>query len=148
MSVPSKWTFGLIGLALLSSCGDSISEGEPCFDTEECAGSSICAATVGGNFCMNRCTADTVICEDQQACVQAQDDPDLYVCLPGGATLIGNTCSTSFQCTLGGVCVDIDDELLCAQVCNPAFVGGCPVGEVCTPLEDSSRGICQVVPPT
>lgn len=144
----ATWALGLVIVVLLTSCGDAIGEGEPCFDTEECAGDSVCASTVGGNFCMNRCSSDIVICEDNQACVQAEGDPALYVCLPGGETQVGNTCTTSFQCTLGGVCAEIDEEFLCAQICDPAFVQGCPLEEACIPLEDESRGICRAVPET
>ena len=144
----AKWALGLVAAVLLSSCGDSIGEGEPCFDTEECAGDSVCASTVGGNFCMNRCSSDIVICEDRQACVQAEEDAALYVCLPGGETPVGNACTTSFQCTLGAICAEVDGEFLCAQICDPAFVQGCPLEEACVPLDDESRGICRVVAET
>jgi hypothetical protein len=87
-------------------------------------------ATVYGKFCMEVCSADVVLCEDGEACLQtsmrAGDDPDagvdvdagaeeaLWVCLPGElqnpdyvARELGTICDYSVDCVVGGVCVCI-----------------------------------------
>ncbi|MBW1831912.1 MAG: hypothetical protein JRJ10_09490, partial [Deltaproteobacteria bacterium] len=50
--------------AFLIACVKPVNDGNACFDTSECRGGSVCAATVYGKFCMKQCEADDVHCEN------------------------------------------------------------------------------------
>jgi|GEM_PF-2200898 len=63
-------TFALT-TALLLGCVKPISNGDACYDSSECHGGSVCAATVHGKFCFEECQAETVFCEDGEACLQS-----------------------------------------------------------------------------
>lgn len=95
--------------ALFAACVKPINDGNACFDTSECHDPSVCAATVYGNYCMQRCDQDIVLCEpDLEACLRSSDlgfggaggmggmdtgtdadagvdaeDEEIWVCLPG-----------------------------------------------------------------
>jgi len=115
-------------------CDDDVGVGSSCFDTGECS-SGACTVTVYGRFCLETCDADTVRCEDAQACIEGEEitpsggaggaagmggaggaggesGTGLFVCLPGDLNipdfepvLISNPCNVSLDCELGGICV-------------------------------------------
>ncbi len=61
-------------MALAAACVKPINDGNACFQSTECHGGSVCAATVYGNYCMKRCDVDTVRCEpDFEACLLSSD---------------------------------------------------------------------------
>lgn len=150
------------------ACGDQLGAGVPCFDSLECSGSDICAATEvfdeeeiatqcivleTDNFCMKQCDATTINCDDGEACVLSGESrpegEERYVCLPGGGTLAGANCCASSECNLGQVCVgaDVDTPGVCSFLCDPTQTGRCPIGLACQPFDDNeNRGFC-VVPP-
>ena len=60
--------------AVVVACVKPINDGNACFQSTECNGGSVCAATVYGKYCMQRCDIDTVRCEpDFEACLLSSD---------------------------------------------------------------------------
>lgn len=94
---------------------------------------------------------------------------DLFVCLPGAdldaddfePVLIGEICTVSIDCELGGICVCLEGENcdlsdgdrdgpICVEVCDPTMLNRCPLQQACVDLGDG-RGFCDpmsVPPPT
>jgi len=54
-------------------CAKPIGDGSSCFQSSECNGGSICAATVYGSYCMKTCDEETVRCDDGQACLLSSE---------------------------------------------------------------------------
>jgi hypothetical protein len=158
----------LVTLLLVSvGCRNPVDAGEPCFDSDECEGGAVCAATesalgsggTGGSggtagaggqaeadkFCMLECSEDVILCEnDGEACVRS-DEESLYVCLPGGDQDVGAVCLTSFDCQRGSVCVMFSVGSICRPLCDPAQGDQCDLGLGCIAFDDDeSRGYCEV----
>ncbi len=142
-------------------CTDSLGTGQSCFASDECS-TGVCAETVYGQYCFNTCSADTVICDREEACVpggDVSDQPepdDLWVCLPGAQDLANDIeivevlgiCTYSLDCVRGAICVCLDtqncdpeDESrtgpICVQVCEPD-VTLCPLSQDCVVLDDGT----------
>ena len=161
-------TLTLLTCTAVVGCSDPISNGNDCFETGEC-GSGVCTETVYGQFCMNVCSPEVIICDGQQACLQSDalsgeggssGEDDLWVCLPGAERLQSNSieavevlgvCTYSLDCVLGAICVciegqscDLDDPNrggpICVQICEPD-VTECPLRQDCVVLDDG-RAFC------
>lgn len=134
----------LFAAVMLSAigCAKPINDGGACFQNSECRSESICAQTVYGNFCMQRCTQDQVRCASGASCLRAREvgaDPGtdggtdggagtggdmdagtepLYACLPARLEIPGYV-----PRILGQVCdVSLDCELGAICVCIPGAI--------------------------
>jgi hypothetical protein len=64
-----------LSLVLLAAyaCAKPVGNGNPCFQSSECNGGSICADTVYGKYCMRTCDVETVRCDNGEACLLSSD---------------------------------------------------------------------------
>ncbi|MEZ4286853.1 MAG: hypothetical protein R3A47_01615 [Polyangiales bacterium] len=131
-----RWAL-LLAIAV-SGCGSKVSVGDACFATQECDGDLKCVNTDVGRQCMRTCESTAVFCDDGEACIPSDDDAELFVCLPGGDTEIGDGCDSSVECALGAVCAGSSTRV-CAAACDPTG-SDCSSGQSCT--ASGSRGYC------
>jgi hypothetical protein len=101
--------------ALFLACAKPINNGNACYQSSECHGGSVCAATVYGKFCFEQCELETVYCEDGEACLQSSELPQGTGGTggTGGAGGAGGAGGTAGMGGAGGTGADagIEDEL-------------------------------------
>jgi len=177
MTLRARSLLFLLTCTVASGCSDPARISSACFDTAGCA-SGVCTITAYGRYCLSTCTADMVRCDDGQACVQGaglfsdggvdggadadagvEGEADFWVCLPGELNnedftpvLIGDVCTYSIDCELGGICVCLDGQdcdlanadrtgPVCVEVCDSTVVSRCPFEQACVDL-GNGRGFC------
>ncbi|MEM8608709.1 MAG: hypothetical protein AAGF92_16510 [Myxococcota bacterium] len=162
-----RLVLGLLVVWGSMGCNDRVAVGSSCFDTQECKSGSVCTETVYGNLCLETCEADTVRCEDFEACVEGAvfeaaggaggsgngtggeggaggvggvgTPTDFFVCLPGQALDVED-----FEPVLiGGLCtVSLDCELggfcVCLEGANCDLDDSERDGPVCVEICDPS----------
>ena len=140
--------------AVLSvACTTPLEIGEECNDSSDCVEGLSCIFTSGEmttSVCMADCdSAATVLCAGGEICIPATlmgVPREAGVCFLGGEGEVGATCTSTFDCTRGTLCVEIvGSGNSCRRPCD---VGGgepaCQSTETCEPLVGvgSARGYC------
>ena len=140
------WAFALVA----TGCGDGkVPVGGICADAFDCTEEAVCFSVPGSEArCMMRCAIEQVVCIDGEVCMAAASAAGPHVCYLGGVTGVGQPCTDASTCELGATCVDVGDGTpsRCFEVCDRR-APRCPLGQVCTTLEDPG-GFCQVEAPT
>lgn len=134
--------------ALVPACTSPAQLGEPCTDSDDCAGGLSCI-TVGdpdeGTYvCMSDCDLTmTRLCEGGEVCTDplATSRPEnLGICFLGGDTPIGSPCAENWECVRGSQC--IQPAGVCRRACSTESTSGCDAGEMCTMLSGTA-GFCE-----
>ena len=73
MNVRALFVLFALMTAFLVACVKPVNNGNACFDTSECRGGSICAATVYGQYCFRECGPEVIQCQDDEACVRSEE---------------------------------------------------------------------------
>jgi hypothetical protein len=148
----------LILLLGASACAKTISDGDPCFQSSECNGGSICAATVYGKFCMKTCSPDVVRCDNLEACLRTSEvgfggaggaGGEAGQGGVGGLGGSGGEAGQAGSGGSGGAGGEVDEEVwvcLPGDLQSPDFIPRV-IGQVCDYSVDCVRGgVCVCIP--
>lgn len=138
--------FAIIAVGVFASaCAKQVGDGGACFQSSECAGGSVCAATVYGNFCMTECASNIIFCDDGEACLRSSD---LGAAGAGGAGGVGGMGGATGGAGFGGspgeqvwVCLPGGEQLATDAVVTR------DIGQLCDySLECALGTLCVCIP--
>jgi len=114
-----------------------------CRDGNDC-GDNACLAINDAKFSVCRvagiyptCELLAQNCDENKACYAVLGEPD-PVCLKAGTVVAGEACNYADSCEKGAACVNST----CRTLCDPAAMGACGAGMVCTTINDTAIGFC------
>jgi hypothetical protein len=134
--------------SLLVACKNG--NNDRCVNSSDCkAGEGCYALPTGAQRCLPRCNAtDDVFCATGELCVSVPgEDAADDVCLPGGTIPHGAACTSSAECTKGGMCFTVGEATTCRRACDLDGAPTCLASEACVSLDPDAgvmRGICVV----